>query len=86
MIITFIRFLNQFSLSVRATVKLSTNLNSRFNAAKLKTSLKGEYQSNAKYENPLKLCEKNSLCWSTVNVSNNGKKILYNTSFFLNTI
>ncbi len=38
-------------------------------------ALKIEYHANAKYENPLKFSEKNSLCWSkvNVNVSNNGK-------------
>ncbi len=29
---------------------------------------------NAKYENPLKYSEINSMCWSKVNATNNGKK------------
>ncbi len=36
---------------------------------------KVEYHGNAKYENPLKISEKNDMYWSKVNVSNNVKKI-----------
>ncbi len=36
--------------------------------------IKVEYHTNAEYENPLKNSEKNSMCCSNVNVSNNGKK------------
>ncbi len=36
--------------------------------------IKVEYHANAKYENPYQNFEKNSMYWSKVNVSNNGKK------------
>ncbi len=44
-----------------------------------KQGLKVEYHA---YENPLKNYDKNSICWSTANVSNNQKIIPYHTSFF----
>ncbi len=36
--------------------------------------VKVEYHANAKFENPYHNSEKNSMYWSKVNVSNNGKK------------
>ncbi len=39
-------------------------------------SLKLNAMLNAKYENPYQNSEKNSMYWSKVNVSNNGKKII----------
>ncbi len=46
-------------------------------------SLKVKYHADGEYENPLKNSEKNSMCWSKVTLSNNGKKIIsYHTSFF----
>ncbi len=44
---------------------------------------KVEYHANAKYENPYQNSEKNSMYWSKVNVSNNGKKIIPHHSRFL---
>ncbi len=32
------------------------------------------FKVKAKYENPLKISEKNSMCWSKVNISNYWKK------------
>ncbi len=46
--------------------------------------IKVEYHANAEYENPLKHSEKNSIHWSKVNVSNNGKKYLTLLVFSLN--
>ncbi len=43
-------------------------------------TLKVEYHAN---ENPLKDSEKNSICWSKVNVYNNKKKTPYHASFIL---
>ncbi len=45
-------------------------------------TLKVEFHAN---ENPLNNSEKNSICWSKVNVSNN-KKATYRASVFLNAI
>ncbi len=43
--------------------------------------IKVEYHAN---ENPLKYSEKDNICWSKVNVSNNQKNIkCYHASFFL---
>ncbi len=45
-------------------------------------NFKVEYHANAKYENPLQFSDKNSMYWSKMNVSNNGKNIPYHASFF----
>ncbi len=45
--------------------------------------IKVEYHANAKYKNLYENSEKNSMYSSTVNVSNNGKKIIpYHARFF----
>ncbi len=46
-------------------------------------TIKVEYYANAEYENPLKYFEKNSMRWSKINVSNNGKQYLTMLVFFL---
>ncbi len=45
--------------------------------------VKVEYHVDAEYENPLNVSDKNSMYWSKVIISNNGKKIIpYHTIFF----
>ncbi len=70
--------LHEVQCNIYMSIKVATMLMAGFEGLKL------EYHANAK---PLENSEKNSMCWSKVNVLNNEKIIIpYHASLFSNAI